>query len=179
MREKWREHLQGWKETRGSPCTSHFFSPRGNSKPSCAQAHLFWAGLGSATYSCLPARIWPDSALPPPPAVYTTGKPGAASRQVSQGQHHPASSTKARSKSCLPDRLLPWNEAQRTQQPTQGSKSWFSQAVKVEEALFWWSLHQKEIFWNWFYSPDACPSRFKVQRDNLEGIQTMSRLKKG
>lgn len=63
------------------------------------------------------------SALSPPPAAYTTGKPGIASQQVSQGQHLQASSTQARSRSCLADRLLPWNEAQRTQQPMQGSKT--------------------------------------------------------
>lgn len=64
-----------------------------------------------------------SSALSPPPAVNTTEKPGDASQQVSQGQHHPASSTQAHSEGCLADRVLPWNEAQRTQQPMQGSKA--------------------------------------------------------
>lgn len=60
MRAKGRKHLQGRRATSGSPCTSHLFSPGGNSKPTYPRLSL--SGLGSATHSFLPARIWP--ALP-------------------------------------------------------------------------------------------------------------------
>lgn len=108
-----------------SPCTSHLLSPDRSSKPASPGVSFSGLALALATRYCQDSA---SSVLAPPPTVYTAEKLGAASQQVNRGQHHPASSAWARSKSCLADRPLSWKEAQRTQQSTWGSKAQLSPA---------------------------------------------------